>query len=206
VVDGDWLKWARRVHDIARNGITYTDGPFDRQRYEELDRIAIEMLGSITGTDPARVRDMYRGESGYVTPKVDVRGVVFRNGRILMVREKEDGLWTLPGGWADAGDPPSEAVVREIREESGFETEAVRILAVYNRESHDVPPLPWHVYKIFLRCEIVGGSERHSIETDGVDFFGPDEIPPLSTGRTTAYQIRRMFEHLRDPDLHADFD
>jgi ADP-ribose pyrophosphatase YjhB (NUDIX family) len=202
----DWLGWARRIQALAQIGLTYTDGPFDRERYEELHRISMKMLAACGGTDPARVEALFAGETGYVTPKVDVRGVVFRGDRILLVREIEDGLWTLPGGWADAGDSPSRAVIKEIEEESGFIAEAVKVVAVYDRERHGVPPLPWHVYKLFIRCEIRGGSVRHSLETDGVDFFAEGEIPPLSAGRVTASQIRRMFEHQRDPGLATDFD
>jgi ADP-ribose pyrophosphatase YjhB (NUDIX family) len=202
----DWLGWARRVQALAQNGLTYTEGPFDRERYEELHRISMEMLAACGGTDPARIEALFDGETGYVTPKVDVRGVVFRGDRILLVREIEDGLWTLPGGWADAGDSPSHAVIKEIREESGFIVEAVKVLAVYDRDLHDVPPLPWHVYKLFIRCEIRGGSARHSLETDGVGFFAEEEIPPLSAGRVTASQIRRMFDHQREPALATDFD
>ena len=202
----DWLRWARRVQALAQNGLTYTEGPFDRERYQELHQISMEMLAAYGGTDPARIEALFEGETGYVTPKVDVRGVVFRDDRILLVRETEDGLWTLPGGWADAGDRPSRAVVREIEEESGFIVEAVKVLAVYDRESHDVPPLPWHVYKLFIRCEIRGGSARHSLETDGVGFFAEEEIPPLSVGRVTPSQIRKMLDHQREPERATDFD
>jgi ADP-ribose pyrophosphatase YjhB (NUDIX family) len=205
-VSGEHLRWARRIQAIAQNGLTYTSGPFDRVRYQELHAIAMEMLADIGGTDPARVETLFRGDTGYVTPKVDVRGVVFRDGRILLVRETEDGLWTLPGGWADAGQSPSQAVVKEIQEESGFLTEAVKILAVYDREHHGAPPLPWYVYKLFIRCEIQSGEARHSLETDGVDFFAEDAIPPLSHGRVMPSQIERMFRHLEEPDLPTDFD
>lgn len=203
---GDWLGWARRVQALAQNGLTYTDGLFDRERYRELHAISMRMLAAAGGTDPARMETLFAGESGYATPKVDVRGVVFRDGKILLVREVADGLWTLPGGWADAGLPPSAAVVKEIEEESGFATRAVKVLAVYDRELHGVPPLPWFVYKLFIRCEIEGGRARDSIETDAVGFFGAHEIPALSTGRVTSRQMARMFEHFRDPDLPTDFD
>jgi ADP-ribose pyrophosphatase YjhB (NUDIX family) len=202
----DWLHWARRLQAIAQNGLTYTEGPYDRERYQELHGIAMEMLARSAGTDPAPLARLFVPESGYVTPKVDVRGVVFRDRRILLVREREDGLWTLPGGWADAGYPPSVAVEKEILEESGYVARAVKVLAVLDRELHDVPPLPWYVYKIFIGCELCGGSPRVELETDGVEFFAEDEIPPLSTGRVTRGQIARMFEHLRGPDLPTDLD
>ena len=135
-----------------------------------------------------------------------VRGVVFRDWKILLVRERSDGLWTLPGGWADVGDSPADAVVREIREESGFETRATKLLALLDRNRHGHPPVLRHYYKVFLRCEIVGGSPTTSHEIQAVGFFGEDEIPELSLPRIVPAQIARMCEHHRHPDLPADFD
>jgi ADP-ribose pyrophosphatase YjhB (NUDIX family) len=206
VTDRRWLDWARRVADLAQTGLTYGTGPFDRERYAELQRIAAEMMGAYSDAPPERILGLLQLESGYATPKVDVRGVVFRGDRILLVREVEDGRWTLPGGWADAGETPSEAVEKEIREESGFDARAVKLLAVLDRDRHGAPPLPWRVYKLFIRCELTGGAPRGSIETDGVDFFARDRLPELSEGRVTPAQLQRMFEHLRDPDLPTDLD
>lgn len=204
--DGRWVEWTRRIAAIAQNGLTYTEGPFDRERYTELRRIAAEMMGAYSETDPERVLALFAHQTGYATPKVDVRGVVFRGDAILLVREREDGLWTLPGGWADAGESPSEAVAKEIREESGYSARPVKLLAVLDRDRHGAPPLPWAVYKLFILCELEGGAPASSVETDGVDFFREDDIPPLSLGRVTAGQIRRMFEHRRNADWPTDFD
>jgi ADP-ribose pyrophosphatase YjhB (NUDIX family) len=122
------------------------------------------------------------------------------------VKERVDDCWTLPGGWADVNESPAEAVVREVYEESGYQTRAVRLLALYDRRKHDHPPHPWHIYKVFFKCELVGGAPATSIETDGVAFFHKDEIPPLSVGRVTAAQIARFFEHYHNPSWPADFD
>jgi ADP-ribose pyrophosphatase YjhB (NUDIX family) len=201
-----WLDWARRVQALAQNGLTYTEGAFDRERYLELRRIAAEMLAAVSVADADRIEELLSMEEGYATPKVDVRGVVLRGDGILLVREAEDGLWTLPGGWADGGNTPSEAVVAEIREESGYETRAVRLLAVLDRDRHGHPPLRWHVYKLFVLCELIGGEPRHSLETTGVGFFHPDALPPLSLGRVTAGQIRRMLALAGDPSAPPDLD
>lgn len=201
-----WVGWARRIASLAQNGLAYADGVFDRQRYEELRRIAAEMLAVGAGVSADEMRAALELEGGYATPKVDVRGVVFREGKILLVREIEDGLWTLPGGWADAGESPREAVEKEIEEESGFSVIAVKLLAVQDRDRHAPTPLPWAVYKMFIRCEISGGGASASVETSEVGFFGEEELPPLSEGRVAPAQLRRMFDHLRDPDLPADFD
>ena len=201
-----WVGWARRLASLAQNGLAYTDGVFDRQRYEELRVIAAEMLAIGARTTPEQMRGALDLEEGYSTPKVDVRGAVFQEYRILLVREVEDGLWTLPGGWADAGQTPREAVEKEIAEESGFSATAVKLLAVHERDAWAPAPLPWAVYKLFFRCEISGGEAAASIETSEVGFFDEGELPPLSEGRVTPAQIRRMFEHLRDPHLPTDFD
>lgn len=204
--DSRWLAWTRRIAALAQNGLAYTEGPFDRERYLELRRIAAEMMGAYGDASPEHIIALFAGEAGYSTPKVDVRGVVFKEGRILLVREREDGLWSLPGGWADAGESPTEAVEKEIREESGYETRAVKLLAVHDRDRHGSPPLPWAVYKLLIRCELLGGEPSLGLETEGVDFFGENEVPALSEGRVTPQEIRRMFEHLRNPEWPTDLD
>jgi ADP-ribose pyrophosphatase YjhB (NUDIX family) len=201
-----WLDKVRRIQTIAQAGLTYTDGPFDRERYHALQRIAAEMLAEQTGMDPVRALGLFAQESGYPTPKVDVRGAVFRDAKLLLVRERSDGLWTLPGGWADIGESPGEAVVKEIREETGYHTRAVKLLAVWDRDRHGHPPLPWYVYKLFVLCDLTGGQAADSIETEGADFFGEDEIPPLSLGRVTPAQVARLFEHHRHPEWPTEFD
>ena len=160
---------------------------------------------------PARSRSgklvaTFASDTGYTTPKVDVRGVVFRDQKILLVKEKEDGGWTLPGGWADVGDTPVEAVVREVFEESGFETRAEKVLMLLDRDRQGHPPIFHHAYKIFIRCRITGGGPADSVETEGADFFAEESIPPLSIMRTLPAQLTRLFQHLRDPNLPTDFE
>lgn len=202
-----WLEWSKRLQSLAQNGLTFARDPYDIDRYKAIREIAAEMLARGSGLDLAVVRGVLERDSGYATPKVDVRGVVFRDDRLLLVRERADGRWTLPGGWADPCASPAENVVREIREESGFITRAARILAVFDRSKHPHEPVyAFHIYKIFILCWLIGGSEATSGETDAVGFFGEDEIPELSISRITPGQIRRMFEHHRDPSLPADFD
>lgn len=201
-----WLEWTRRLQAIAQNGLTYAKDPYDIERYTQLREMAAEIACEHSGVGAKQLMDLFSGEHGYATPKVDLRGVVFRDDRILLVRERSDGLWTLPGGWADVGESPAEGVVKEIREESGYETRAVKLLAVYDRDRHGHPTLFHSIYKLFIRCEITGGAPARSIETDGIAFFAEDRIPELSLTRVVPSQIARMFEHLRDPNLPADFD
>jgi ADP-ribose pyrophosphatase YjhB (NUDIX family) len=201
-----WLEWARRLNALAQTGLTFTEDPYDIERYTAIRAIAVEMIAHQAGLDADRVLDLLVSDAGYATPKVDVRGVVFRDGKILLVQERSDGLWTLPGGNADVGDSPAEAVVREIREESGFETRATKLLALLDRNRHGHPPHINHFYKVFVRCEIVGGSPATSHEIQGVGFFAEEEIPELSLARIVLGQIARMFQHYRQPDLPTDFD
>jgi len=201
-----WLRWARRARAIARNGLTYTEGPFDRERYEELLRVSTAMLAEYSGREPEEVPDLFSGAEGYATPKVDVRAAVFRDGALLLVRERDDGLWTLPGGWADVGSSPRECVEREVREESGFEVRAEKLLAAWDGSLHGHPPRLVSVYKLCFLCEITGGAAAGSIETAEAGFFREDEIPALSPGRVTPSQVARIFEHLRHPEWPTDFD
>jgi ADP-ribose pyrophosphatase YjhB (NUDIX family) len=201
-----WLEWMQRLQAIAQTGLTYARDPFDVERYEAVREVAAEMAATHTDADVTHVRDLFAGEVGHATPKVDVRAVVFRGEAILLVRERAEGLWTLPGGWADIGESAGEAVVREAYEESGYRTRAVKLLALYDRNKHAHPPYPFHVFKLFFQCELIGGEPTHSMETDGVEFFRENELPELSIMRVTAAQIARFFEHLRHPDWPTDFD
>ncbi len=201
-----WLEWCRELQAIAQNGLTFGTGHFDIERYRRLQEIAAEMVATGAGVDPGKLAATFASETGYTTPKVDVRGVVFRDGKILLVKEKEDGGWTLPGGWADPGDTPAEAVVREIFEESGFQTRAVKLLMVLDRDRQGHPPIFHATYKLFVRCEIDSGGPADSVETEGADFFAEDAIPPLSVMRTLSTQLTRLFQHLRDPNLPTDFE
>lgn len=200
------LKWAQRLQALAQNGLTFVKDPFDQERYEAIRDIAAEMMASQTETDFATVQGLFMQETGYQTPKVDSRGVVFRDGRILLVRERSDGRWSLPGGWIDVQESPAESVVREILEETGYQTRALKLLAVFDKNKHDHPPTVYHIYKLFFLCELLGGSPTHTLETNGVDFFPEDALPDLSRTRVTEGQIARLFEHYRHPDWPTDFD
>ena len=179
---------------------------FDIERYKYLREIAAEIIASHANIELTEVLDLFTQETGYATPKVDVRGAVFQENKILLVKERSDGCWTLPGGWADIGESPSESVVKEILEESGYHTRATKLLAVYDRDKQGHPPHPNYIYKLFFQCELIGGDARSSIETEDVGFFAEDNIPQLSLGRILPNQITKLFEHYRNRDLAPDFD
>ncbi|WP_334076610.1 NUDIX hydrolase [Paenibacillus sanfengchensis] len=189
-----WLEWAKQIQAISQAGLAYSKDMYDLERFEMLRDLSVEILSEYTGVEKERVKSLFAGESGYATPKVDVRGVVFRDERILLVREKLDGDWALPGGWADVGLSPKEVAVKEIREESGLIVEPVRLLGVLDKKFHDHPPAPWHVYKMFILCEETGGEAQAGMETMEVGFFSKDGLPPLSRERNTLEQVLWLFE------------
>ena len=149
---------------------------------------------------------LFETDKGYATPKVDVRAAVFDNGRILLVREREDNCWSLPGGWADVGDSPSATAIREVKEESGYDAVIKKLAAVYDWDQHPHPPIPFHAYKLFFVCELGGGEAENSLETTEVGFFEENDFPPLSLTRVSSDQIGQMFEHYRHPEWPTWFD
>jgi ADP-ribose pyrophosphatase YjhB (NUDIX family) len=205
-LDPKWLQWAKTIQSIAQNGLTFAQDPYDRDRYKQLRRIGSEMMSASSGVLLTEVLELFEKEQGYATPKVDVRATVIRNDEVLMVREREDGCWSLPGGYADVGEPPSEVAVREVMEESGYSTRAVKLLAVYDRDRRNHPPLPFHIYKIFFLCEILDENPNADIECAEAAFFPQGKLPELSLTRVTEAEVLRMFEHLHNPSLPADFD
>ena len=202
-----WIDWAKRLQAIAQTGLTYADSSYDVERYEAVRHIAAEMTANRSEAELRRVLDLFSSDTGYATPKVDVRAAIFHNDSILLVRERSDSHWTLPGGWADVGEAPSECVAREAKEETGYDVQVHKLLAVYDRSKHPhEPPFPFHVYKMFFLCGIVGGKATRNNEIDEIGFFTRDVIPPLSLTRITPQQIDRMFEHRQHADWPADFD
>lgn len=199
------LDWARRLQAIAQTGVAYGETPdYHRERYEHVRRIASEMLASNGDIEPIDAKLSL--ETGHATPKLDVRGAVFRDDQVLLVREAEG--WSLPGGWVDVGESPAEATVREVLEESGYSTRAVKLLALQDRDRQGYPPLVWHVWKAIFLCELVDLEQRElGAETDDARFFSRDRLPePLRVGASTRGLIDRCFEHREHPEWPADFD
>lgn len=204
--DPAWLRIGRELRAIAQIGLTFSKDQFDRQRYTRVRELAASLIAQGSNESLETVLGLFGQDAGYATPKVDVRGAAFIDGRILMVREISDGKWTLPGGWADVNQTAAACVVREMAEESGFAARVLKLAAVYDYQTSNRPHHIDSIYKIFFICEISGGAARPSDETSEVAFFARDALPPLSLGRTTAAQIERMFEHAAQPELAADFD
>ena len=202
------MGWVRRLQAIAQNGLAYATDPYDAERFEQVRRVAAEMAASGSGVPAGVVEELFAGEAGYATPKLDARALVLdKGGSVLLVREREDGRWTLPGGWVDVGESPGAAVEREVAEESGYRVRAAGLLALWDRDKHPHPPLPFHVYKLHFRCELVGGAPlESSTETAGVGFFPADALPDLSLGRVLPAQIHRLVQLASKDGGPADFD
>jgi ADP-ribose pyrophosphatase YjhB (NUDIX family) len=200
------LDLARRLLALSQSGLHFTPQEYDRERYREVAEIATRLLEAESCRSADTLHQTWFVEDGYATPKIDVRGAIFRDRHVLLVRETTDGKWTLPGGWADVNDSPSYAVEKEIEQESGFTARAVKLAALYDRNKHEHPPYLFHAWKAFFICDILSGEARTSHETDGVEFFPLDALPELSTGRATAAQIRRMYEHHVHREWATEFD
>ncbi len=201
-----WLATAKRLQAIAQAGLSFSDNGYDIERYEEIREISVKMMSHYTGEDFTKVKSLFAAGKGYQTPMVDIRAVIFKDGKILLVKEKVDGRWSLPGGWADVGYSPAEVAAKETREEAGFEVKAKRLLAVFDKKFHPHPPEPHYVYKIFLLCEYVGGKAMAGTETSDVGFFNRRELPPLSEERNTSVQIEMMFAYQDDPGKEVYFE
>lgn len=200
------LDLARRLLALSQTGLHFTENVFERERYQEVQQIAAQLLALDSGHDPAALLSAWQVEDGYATPKIDVRGAIFRDAQVLLVRERSDGKWTMPGGWADVNEGPRQAVEKEILQESGYIASAAKLAAVHDRAKRNYPAFLFHIWKHFFICDITAGEPRTSIETDAVEFFDIRQLPVLSTGRTTAEQILRMYQHHLDRSLPTDFD
>jgi ADP-ribose pyrophosphatase YjhB (NUDIX family) len=204
----DLIATARELAAIAQTGSHFTQDGYDQERYQRLSEIAAELLASRSDMSIDTVHQWAKEEFGYATPKVDVRAFVVDADRVLLIREDaDDGRWTLPGGWADVNESPSEAVIREVEEETGYVVKPGRLLAVFDREKQGHrPPFPYHVYKIFFKCEITGGMAKQTAESSESAFFAEDRLPELSISRVLPAQIHGFFQAIRSGKAEADYD
>ena len=202
----DWLRWAREIQAISQIGLLFSKSHYDEKNFNRLQEISAQMLARHSNLDSSQARSMFQDQSGYATVKVDVRAAVFHDQCILLVQERRDGLWCLPGGWADVGETPSEMVAREVEEESGFTVVPERLVGVYDANRGGKPLSFFHAYKIVFMCRITGGSARPSEETSAVNFIDFNNLPALSSPRTTKRHLDDVRAHLLDPNRPAVFD
>jgi ADP-ribose pyrophosphatase YjhB (NUDIX family) len=201
-----WLQWVSEMQSVAQAGLTFSENNYDRDRYEKIRTLAIEILHEYTDVDHNKIRDLFASETGYQTPKVDIRASVFKDGKILLVREKVDGAWALPGGWADVYSTVSESAIRECLEEAGAHVEPKRIIAVQLANKHNNALSLYTIYKIFVECNLVKYGFLDNTETLEAGFFSTDSLPPLSTDRTTIKQIEMCFEAKKHKLFETIFD
>ena len=200
-----WLQWAVELQSLAQAGLFYSKDPFDLERYERIREITAEMLSYHSDTPLEKVKDLFCGDVGYQTPKIDTRAAMFNDGKILLVHEA-NGTWSLPGGWVDVNVSVEENMIKEVKEEAGLDIKVKRIIAVQDREKHNLPIYAYKVCKIFMQCEVIGGEFVSNIETTGFDYFGMDELPCLAEEKNSREQIEMCFKAMRSESWEALYD
>ena len=201
-----WIYWATMLQSIAQAGLTFTENSYDLDRYRKIRELSLEIMQEYTGISHKKLEGLFAGETGYQTPKTDIRSAVFRDDKILLVREKIDGAWSMPGGWADVNSTPSESAIRECLEEAGAVVIPERIVAIHVASLHNNPITPYTIYKIFFECKLIETRFAENTETLAAGFFQLDNLPPLSTDRTTKAQIEMCFNARKLELIEPYFD
>lgn len=201
-----YIDFAIRIQSIAQAGLQFGKDKYDIERYEELRRISAEMIAAKTQISVDRVYDLFCNETGYQTPKIDTRGAVFVDGKILLVHEN-NGTWSLPGGWCDVDQSIASNTVKEIKEETGLIVSAEKLIAVQDWRRHNVTNYAYGVMKAFVLCNYESGAFERNIETTETAYFGRDEVPDnLAVEKCTKEQILMCFDALDRPDSPTLFD
>lgn len=201
-----WLDWARRIQAISQTGLEFAHNEYDVERNKKLEKIAAEIISEHSKLNETELLEIFLNQKGYSTPKVDVRTAIVKDEKLLLVKEASDGKWAMPGGWADVGDIPSQAAIREAKEESGFDVEIIKVLGVYDANRNSGLLELFHAVKIVYLCKIIDGEATPSFETPEVNFFSINELPQLSENRTNLKHIDNIIAHLKDPNRPTDFD
>lgn len=201
-----WLEWATEIQSIAQAGLTFSESHYDIDRYKKLRNIAVQIVNEYTDVPYEKLLTLFAGETGYQTPKVDIRSAVFRGDSILMAKEKIDGRWSLPGGWADVNSSVSESAIRECYEEAGAVVKAKRIIAIQTANRQNDFIYPYTIYKIFMQCELIEWKFKENMETYGADFFTLENLPELSVERNNRKQIEMCFAAKDHDVMETIFD
>ncbi|MFR5265640.1 NUDIX hydrolase N-terminal domain-containing protein [Clostridium sp.] len=205
-MDNKWFTWATKLQSIAQAGLEYSKDKYDIERFNEIRNISAEIISEYTDLSMSKVKDLFCNEKGYQTPKVDVRATIFKDEKILLVKESLDGSWSLPGGWADIGLSVKENIIKESFEEAGVKVEPERIIGIQDRDKNNKPIGPYSVYKIFVLCKLIKGKFKENIETEESGYFKLEELPRLSEGRNNKEQIELCFKAKNDPNQKTYFD
>ena len=201
-----WLHWAIEIQSLAQAGLAYTSNVYDIERYERLREISAEMISEKTNIPTEKVEELFCNETGYQTPKLDTRAAVFKENKILLTHEN-NGTWSLPGGWVDVLESIKSNTEKEVKEETGLDVKAVKVIAIQDRNKHNIPVYAYGVCKVFVLCELIGGRFEENIETTEIKYFSLDEIPEnLAKEKTTKEQIEMCFEAYKNKDWQTQFD
>lgn len=200
-----WLEWAKELQFIAQAGLTYSKDPFDIERFERIREISAEIVSSYSELTIERVRELFCNETGFQTPKLDTRAAIFKNEKILLVKENS-GLWSLPGGWVDVMETIKSNTIKEVKEETGLEIIPIRIIALHDKNKHNTRPHPYNICKVFVLCRPIGGAFKKNIETIESNYFSLDELPILDEEKTTCEQISTCFDAYKNDSFQVEFD
>ena len=201
-----WLEWAREIQALGQTGLAFASTQYETERNTRFTEIAAEIVSAFSNVNTPEIMATFLSQSGYATPKVDVRAAVLEYDKILLVKEVTDGCWALPGGWADVGDTPSKVAIRETFEESGFDIKPIKMIGVYDANWTGRPLEMFHAFKLIFLCDLIGGEAKVSNETTDVGFFSFDALPPLSINRTNEKHLGEIQAHLKDPGRPTFFD
>ena len=200
-----WLEWAKELQFLAQTGLTYSKDVFDIERFERIREISAEIISAQSELSLEKVKDLFCNETGFQTPKLDTRAAIFKEDKILLVKER-NGTWSLPGGWVDVNQTVKSNTEKEVEEEAGLKVEATRIIAVQDRNMHNVPPYAYNVCKIFVLCEILSGYFQPNIETTESDYFRLEELPLLAEEKNNEEQIKMCFSAYHDKNWQVLFE
>ena len=201
-----WLSWAKQLQSIAQAGLAYSKDKYDIERFQQTRNLSVDILNEYTGVSKEKIKDLFCNEIGYQTPKVDIRAAIFKEDKILLVKESIDGCWSMPGGWAEVNLSIKENIIKEAKEEAGVNVVPKRLIAILDRNKHNEPVTPYGIYKIFVLCQLIDGVFEENIETEESGFFSLMDLPPLSVGRNTKAQIEMCFKARLDENFSAIFD
>lgn len=197
-MEKEWLTWAKQLQSIAQAGLTYSENKYDLERFEQIRDLSVDILNNYTDAGEEKIRNLFCSETGYQTPKVDVRGAIFKQDTILLVKESIDGCWSMPGGWADIGLSIKENIEKEAREEAGLHVIAKKLVGVFDWVKNVDLPNPFAIYKTVMLCDVIDGEFQKNIETEDARYFELDHLPELSKGRTTEALIKICYQASQD--------
>lgn len=201
-----WLKWAIEIQSLAQAGLAYTNNVYDIERYERLREISAEIISEKSDLNLEKTKDLFCNETGYQTPKIDTRAAIFKDDKILLVHEN-NGTWSLPGGWCDVLESVKSNTVKEVREETGLDAVAKKIIAVQDRNKHNKPIYAYGVCKIFVLCDVISGKFEKNIETTEIKYFSLEDLPDnLAEEKANKEQIEMCFKAFKDANWQVQFD